>query len=656
MVRAGILVRLGRILAVVLVLAAAPAAAQTERILAFDAQVTVRPDGVLQVVETIEVVAAGQQIRRGIFRDFPTRSLTPWRFNHRVGFEVAAVERDGRPEPWFAEPLSAGVRIYLGSPDVLLAPGRHRYTIAYETTRQLLQRPGEDELYWNVTGDAWAFPIDRASATVQLPPGAAATAVAGYTGPAGARGTDFEVLRRGGGTVSLATTRGLASGEGFTIAVAWPEGAVQRPRAGEEWLAFAVDNRGILLGLALTVALLAYYAIVWHRVGRDPAKGTVIPLFEAPDGLSPVAVGHVWHGGFSGDFGIGRALTVAITSLATKRALTIEEQLVEGTYVLSAGPVADGTRFADEEAVHRALFADGKNFVAIGSAYVPAMGRASSALETAFGGEFGRAYLHRNGNAWLLGALTAAAVVLSSLALDATGEDAWVLVAVLAVFGSAFTAVGLILGGTVLTRWTDAERRGGYQPARSLGELVGAAACLLVVVGLGWFVSDMLAPAAFAAPVVAVPATVAAWYLLKAPTRLGRRTLDAIEGYRLYLSVAEADRLNAAGREPDVTAALFETHLPYAMALGVEQEWSDKVAARLSASLAEPRARRGFEPDWYRGRDGRPIDARTFGGALSRGLGGAAAFAATRPSSRSGGFSGGGSSGGGGGGGGGGGW
>ena len=62
---------------------------------------------------------------------------------------------------------------------------------------------------------------------------------------------------------------------------------------------------------------------------------------------------------------------------------------------------------------------------------------------------------------------------------------------------------------------------------------------------------------------------------MKAPTLAGRKILDQIEGFKLYLSVAEKDRLNLAN-PPELTPALFEQFLPYALALGVEQKWSEQ--------------------------------------------------------------------------------
>jgi hypothetical protein len=44
-----------------------------ERILSFDSDIEVRQDGTMTVTETIRVQSEQNQIKRGIYRDFPTR-------------------------------------------------------------------------------------------------------------------------------------------------------------------------------------------------------------------------------------------------------------------------------------------------------------------------------------------------------------------------------------------------------------------------------------------------------------------------------------------------------------------------------------------------------------------------------------------------------
>src|SRR5690348_3028076 len=91
-----------------------PLLAQTERIRLFDSYITVNADGSMVVRETIEVEAAGRQIRHGIYRDFPTTYHDQFGNQYRVGFQIVAVERDGRPEPYHLGTIDKGVRVYFG--------------------------------------------------------------------------------------------------------------------------------------------------------------------------------------------------------------------------------------------------------------------------------------------------------------------------------------------------------------------------------------------------------------------------------------------------------------------------------------------------------------------------------------------------------------
>ncbi|MCW8944489.1 MAG: DUF2207 domain-containing protein, partial [Sedimenticola sp.] len=138
---------------------------------------------------------------------------------------------------------------------------------------------------------------------------------------------------------------------------------------------------------------------------------------------------------------------------------------------------------------------------------------------------------------------------------------------------------------------------------------------------------------------------------LKAPTLAGQQLLQQVEGFRLYLGVAEQDELNY--KHPvEKTPALFEAFLPYALALGVEQQWAERFSGILAAA---GKGGENYQPGWYSGRSWNSHNLTGFTTAMGSAMGSAISSSSTAPGSSSG-SGGGGSSGGGGGGGGGGGW
>ena len=139
----------------------------------------------------------------------------------------------------------------------------------------------------------------------------------------------------------------------------------------------------------------------------------------------------------------------------------------------------------------------------------------------------------------------------------------------------------------------------------------------------------------------------------------GRELLDYLEGLKLYIKVAEEDRIKVlqspqgAEKTPIDTndsammVKLYEKVLPYAILFGNEKEWANV--------LGKFYEQQGMQPSWYSGSD--IFNAILFSSAVSSFSSSAITNTYSSPSSSSsGGSSGGGSSGGGGGGGGGGGW
>ena len=261
-----------------------------ERIRDYAIEVDIRADGSLDVVERITVHAAGEQIRRGIYRDFPTRYRDRAGNAVVVDLEVLGVERDGRPEPWFTERVDNGVRINTGGDDFLPElPRDVEFTLRYRTTRQLGFFAEHDELYWNAIGTGWVFPIDAGRVEVRLPAPVPVEqlAVEAYTGLQGAKGQAYRASVPAPGTARWELTEGLAPNEGLTIVLSFPKGLVPEPTASQRFAWLLRDNLGILVALAGLVVLLVFCVTRWRQVGRDPAGGVVIARYDPPTGRSP---------------------------------------------------------------------------------------------------------------------------------------------------------------------------------------------------------------------------------------------------------------------------------------------------------------------------------------------------------------------------------
>ena len=279
------------LLLAVLVSAAAPA---QERVLEFHSDIRIDAKGALAVTETISVEARGNQIKRGILRDFPTDYRDRTGALVRVQFDVLKVTRDGAPEPYALERLANGVRIRIGSASVFLSPGRHVYAIGYRTSRQLGFFKEHDELYWNVNGNGWTFAFYALSAEVALPAPVEASRLRleAYTGYFGATGRDYEARATANGGEFRATRR-LAAGEGLTIVLGFPKGIVAAPTLAERLGAWLGDNRGVLAGLAGFALLFAFLWWRWTLVGRDPRAGPKFPRYDPPPGLGPAGARYV---------------------------------------------------------------------------------------------------------------------------------------------------------------------------------------------------------------------------------------------------------------------------------------------------------------------------------------------------------------------------
>jgi uncharacterized membrane protein YgcG len=555
------------------------ALAEQERVTNFDSVITVNVDGTMRVENTIKVVATGDQIQHGIYYDFPTiysNLKTGGRLV--IDFRVLGVQRDGQAEPYTVSSLSNGKRVKIGSADTLISPGEHTYVVRFTVDRELGYFSDHDELYWNVTGNGWVFPIEHASATVVLPTGAAAkiTGLQGYTGAYGSSQADYTVSQTSDGTPTFATASVLNPGQGLTIVVGWPKGFVEAPTAATRFGWFLRDNSALIVGLIGILAVLLYYLVVWYRFGKDPERGTVFARFAPPEGMSPGGVRYLTKMGHD-----SKTFTAALIDMAVKRYISIHQE--RRKYWIERDTAPESVLSDDELALARTLLGSQAR-VDFQQDNAEDIQRGILANKRPLEMDYQPRFFVSNTGYFVLGILLSVAVLVLTTLLAISGTSPQIIPPIIALI--ALGVMGVVFG-----------------------------------------------------------------MALKSYTREGRKLVDTIEGFRMYLSVTEKDRMNLLN-PPDRTPEMFEKFLPFALALDVEQRWSQQFASIFARMEAEGRP---YTPLWYHGMYWNPVNPAAFASSIGNGFSNVISASAIAPGQNSG-LGGGGFSGGGGGGGGGGGW
>jgi uncharacterized membrane protein YgcG len=601
----------------------------SEEIIRFHSNIELLENGDILVTESIRVRALGREIRRGIYRTIPTYYRDRFRNRIRMDFEVVGLLRNGLKEPFFIEKKLGNIIINFGD-DTFLSSGEHTYALTYKMNRVVGFFDDFDELYWNVTGNGWSFLIREASADITFPNGFEIVHVACYTGIMGDTDTQCNAYKRPDGSVHYMARDALSPGRGLTIAAGWPKGLIPEPTTEEKFNALFLDNKGAMTGLMGILFVFIYYFYAWNKVGRDPEKGLIIPLYKVPEGFSPAAVRFVMQMGFD-----DKSFSAALVSLAIKGRLIIRENKRKFTLEKVADNHSELSR--GEQKVFDKLFSK-SDVIEINQANQRTFQSAKKALETKLKKDFERTHFNLNGKYLIPGTLLSLLTVAGIFLLSEPDES----MMFFGVWISIWTLGCTTLAINVFGAWKNVVRdRAGIGNAvfMSLFSIPFFLAEIYVFTMIGLeigFLSVLLI-------LVILVMNILFYQWMKAPTLYGREMMDKIEGFKMYLSVAEGSRIQMMSA-PEKNIGLYEKYLPYAIALDVENAWTrqfNNVIERISSES-------GYQPRWYQ--SNRPFNVKNTS-RMTGSLGSALSSAVSSSSgSRGGGSSGGGRGGGGGGG------
>jgi len=610
--RARILLLAGTLLAGAVPVLPGPLAAQRALVIErFEAELRVEPDGDVQVTETIRPRFTGSW--NGIYRDLSLEHQTAEGHRERLDVDLTGVtDENGKPLRYEASNQGRWMRRFQ-----IWVPGAEdatRTVVIRYAVRNAIRFFDEgsvvgamDELYWNATGNGWEVPIEHASVQVVLPEGVVPKQSAGYTGVAGSTERAVRVATRGG-TVSFDATRSLGPGEGLTVAVGWPPGAVARPVAASRLARDA--GRWAPLSLSFLALLLAFRQ--WRRKGKDPEARAITVQYEPPAALGPAEVGTLVDNKAE-----MHDVTATLVDLAVRGYVHIQQveekklgifSHTEYVFHLKKPEEAWGGLATHEERYLTALFkhADPK--------------ASKGLLETLFGSSEGDTAAEVEGSG---GGPTYATVELSDLK-NKFYKD---------------------LKGIRDALYQQLVGKGYYErdPETVKGRWIAGGGALLIggVAGAIWlnesgaipFLDPLSLGAAF---VLSGLIVIVFGQIMPARTEKGARAREWALGFKEFLERVEEPRYKRMITSPE----MFERFLSYAMAFKVEGRW----ARAFEDMYSEP-------PRWYTGPHGGAFHASSFTHDLSAMSTAASSTMSSSPSGSGGGGSSGGGSGGGGGGG-----
>jgi uncharacterized membrane protein YgcG len=590
-----------------------PAAAATgDQIDNFQITYDVRPTGVVRVTETITYRFGSSSGRHGIDRLLVTREKYDDKNDAVYTVEHIDISSPDkgvatewkRTDTESQEGRQVTTRLRIGDPDTTVTKPTATYVIAYDLSGAMRTfpnaQPAYDEFYWDATGLDWSASIKQVAISVTVPGGVQETTCT--YGPVGSTSTCGQRIDKG---VAKFSQTDLAPGEGVTIGNKIGAGLVSdnaphlEPDGSKLSGAEKAGVFGIVgVGAAAFVGAPLLGALYWRRKGRDQRWEGLPPGTFPLAGQEPPVVPN------------DRSIPIPVAFVPPR------------IPVAEAGVLVDGQVDPRDTA----------------ATIIDLAVRGAMTVQSEDKNDFRVTLVDPN---------------------RATAPHEMVLLNDIFSGRPPGTQVDLSSPGSMVTAheaMKEAVRdqvasRGWFSAVPSGRASKGAGFGLIALVvfaafGLGAWAVLLAIPLL---PILITVAVVRHKLRRGQRTPAGRAVCDQVEGFKTYLSTAEADQLRFEEGED-----IFSRYLPWAIAFDLAERWA-KICADLVAMGRVP----DTTPSWYYGNN-------SFGSFNTGFLTGSLLSAATpvpAPSSSSGtgfgggsSFSGGGFSGGGGGGGGGGSW
>jgi uncharacterized membrane protein YgcG len=539
----------------------------TEKTNFFNTTVEILSNSNLRVTEDIEVVSFGSQIKRGIFRDYPTEYVTDKGYIRTIDFKVLSVTRDGVADSYRLENISKGVRVYIGKSDYLLPNGTYRYNLVYEVTGLVGFFKDNDELYYNLIPSGWAFGIDNSTSKVIFPTlidnsKIKSEAYSGFKDSTDQTNTDVTTYDKDGKTiVQVVLKKPLISLQGITILTHFPKGIVSQPAPSLNELAIKYDGQYfiLILGFLLVIVISLLF---YNKFGKEPIVRIPYPRFDIADDINPIHARSLIQEKF--DF---KGLTAEIVSLAIHGYLQIDKAEKGSAYTITKlkdGKESGISKFIDYLfPSFTSLEFKQKNH----SKIEEMIGTVRYAIEE----EFLKKTKYNNGFLKFVSIFLGLVVVFVASILPVRGFTTIPSLIFLYFFSLAIGAVFYKL----YIYFNDTTKViGAFRGVLNvLGVLI-----LLASLSFCAFVSNGISNSSYLEIIILITLSLILGFIiptLKNYTKEGLEKINYVKGLQMFVTATESERVKIMGKEYTKDMSTFNKFFPYAIAFDAESKWTN---------------------------------------------------------------------------------
>lgn len=320
------------ILVLFLILLAFPVQTFAEKINSFDVEITARGDGKMDITENINYDFESLD-RHGIYRYIPLYSKVGDLYRI-IKVDNIRVERDGEKEEFEKSNNNEQIYFKIGDPDKTIT-GAHNYKISYTVENAIGSNfPEHDEIYWNVTGNEWTVPIEKASIDIKTDSNTEIQSVSCFTrgGDSSAQFCRFPVDVFN----PVTTTAPINPGDGLTVVYVYPKGtfppsylSTEPPRSIAEKIGRFILEHITFIYFMLNV-ILPIILIIWYQKKKNkkrfgkPAVNFDLPTDPTGERIPPALAGTIDNARLERD-----DITATIFDLAIRKYIKLEEVKVK---------------------------------------------------------------------------------------------------------------------------------------------------------------------------------------------------------------------------------------------------------------------------------------------------------------------------------------